>query len=261
MADWSEIVTGANGPATLKVRDTVNAHLAPGAIIPYQNNSAMAFMTTKDVLAAPISLVINRDKNQQAGGSLFLDQGISQQEMWSQNYEYYNIQAQAKSIQFQPSGFNKGTQPHLLDKLILVNAKDLNETNFACYFAPDSLVPQPLDITHDLPNFAVHLSPRTPLKFSQLLNVYYGSSLSNDLNICDPHTFQYDPVAPLPDITGLKSVSIQLTNKAKTLPDIQFNIAIFDSGVINMRWTWADPTGKRTVFGIPQTLVNTTYKD
>jgi hypothetical protein len=91
--------------------------------------------------------------------------------------------------------------------------------------------------------------------------VYYGSSNSNDLNICDPHTFAYEPTAPLPDITGLKSVSITLSNKAKTLPDIQFNLAVFDSGVINMRWTWADPTGKRQVFSVPQSLVNTTYKD
>lgn len=63
------------------MRDTVNVHLAPGALIPFQNNSAQTLLTTKDVIAAPISLVINRDKNQQAGGSLFLDKGISQQEM------------------------------------------------------------------------------------------------------------------------------------------------------------------------------------
>ena len=73
LADWSEVITGQDSVATLKVRDTVNAHLAPGALIPFQNNTNMKFMTTVDVLAAPISLIANRDSNGYAGGSLFLD--------------------------------------------------------------------------------------------------------------------------------------------------------------------------------------------
>jgi hypothetical protein len=62
---------------TLKVRDTVNVHLAPGALIPFQNNSDQTMLTTSDALKKPISLVANRDVNGQAGGSLFIDQGIS----------------------------------------------------------------------------------------------------------------------------------------------------------------------------------------
>ena len=61
LADWSEVITGSDSVSTLQVRDTVNAHLAPGALIPFQNNTAMKFMTTADVLAAPISLIANRD--------------------------------------------------------------------------------------------------------------------------------------------------------------------------------------------------------
>ena len=38
MADWSEVIKGNDDYATLSVRDTVNVHLAPGAMIPYQNN-------------------------------------------------------------------------------------------------------------------------------------------------------------------------------------------------------------------------------
>ena len=35
MADWSEVITGTDDMATLKVRDTANVHLAPGAMIPW----------------------------------------------------------------------------------------------------------------------------------------------------------------------------------------------------------------------------------
>ena len=38
-------------------------------------------LTTSDALKKPISLIANRDVNGQAGGSLFLDQGISITEM------------------------------------------------------------------------------------------------------------------------------------------------------------------------------------
>ena len=64
--------------------------------------------------------------------------------MYNQDYEYYSVNVQANTIQFQPAGFNKGTQPHVLDKLIIVNAADFAEGSFACYYSPNSLVPQPL---------------------------------------------------------------------------------------------------------------------
>lgn len=38
LADWSEIITGADDYTSLKIRDTVNVHLAPGALIPFQDN-------------------------------------------------------------------------------------------------------------------------------------------------------------------------------------------------------------------------------
>lgn len=109
MADWNETIYGRDDLETLQIRDTVNVHLAPGALIPFQNNSDHSMLTTADVLAKPISLIANRDTNGQAGGSLFIDQGISEEEMNMRNYEYYNIQVQANSIQFQETNFDRGT--------------------------------------------------------------------------------------------------------------------------------------------------------
>jgi len=100
-------------------------HLAPGALIPFQNNSKMRMMTTEDVLAAPIMLVANRDQNGYAYGTLMLDKGISRKEIDNGDFEYYNIYVQANSIQFKPDADYNGKQEHKLDKIALVNAVDL----------------------------------------------------------------------------------------------------------------------------------------
>lgn len=91
MADWTEVINGSDDYTTLQVRDTVNVHLAPGSMIPFQDNSDMGIMTTTDSLKRPIKLVANRDSNGVAEGSLMLDQGSSRAEMDNLNYEYYDI--------------------------------------------------------------------------------------------------------------------------------------------------------------------------
>ena len=50
MADFNEIVNGNDNMQKLTVRDTVNVHLAPGALISFQDNSDMSIMTTQDSL-------------------------------------------------------------------------------------------------------------------------------------------------------------------------------------------------------------------
>ena len=35
LADWSEVIDGKDAEAELQVRPTANAHLAPGALIPF----------------------------------------------------------------------------------------------------------------------------------------------------------------------------------------------------------------------------------
>ncbi len=139
MADWTETISGNDDYTTLKVRDTVNVHLAPGSMIPYQDNSDMSIMTTQDTFKKPIKLVANRDTNGVAGGSLFLDLGESRAEMDNYTYEYYDINLQAKSIQVNGANFNKGMQPHQLGEIVLLNAGDLEYITTACYFSPNSL--------------------------------------------------------------------------------------------------------------------------
>ena len=103
----------------------MNVHLAPGAMIPYQNNQDMSLMTTVETLKKPITLVANRDAQGVAGGSLFLDLGKSRAEIDDGLYEYYDISLQAKSIQINAARSGYGAQPHELDQVVIVNAADL----------------------------------------------------------------------------------------------------------------------------------------
>jgi hypothetical protein len=63
-------------------------------------------------------------------------------------------------------------------------------------------------------------------------------------------------------VTGLKNVTyeLQYTGRAK-LDNIELTLALFDQGIINVKWSWKNSDGKRTVFKVPDELVNTTRRD
>jgi alpha-glucosidase (family GH31 glycosyl hydrolase) len=73
-----------DGPVDLDIQPTVNVHLRPGSIVPWQDfmsNLTAYIRTTNDVIGKPISLVINRNERKFAKGTLFLDDGISLSEI------------------------------------------------------------------------------------------------------------------------------------------------------------------------------------
>ena len=70
----------------------------PGKVIPFQNNSDTSINNTQQLINAPITLLINADKNGFAKGSLFLDQGESLSELNDYNYEYYNFHFSKKTL-------------------------------------------------------------------------------------------------------------------------------------------------------------------
>lgn len=264
MADWSDIVQGNDDYTTLKVRDTVNAHLAPGAMIPYQSNADMSLMTSADTLKKPITLVANRDVNGVAGGSLFLDQGISRSEIYNGQYEYYSISLQANSVQVDAARSDYGAQPHLLDQIIIVNAADLSQVGTACYYRPDSLVAQGMQVQYDSIQKSLHLKPLTPTKFSDIHNVYFSGP--NDVNMCgntnSSHMFDYNIVGGvIPNLTNTLQVEMNLTHMGKVLDDVTLSLGFFDTGVINVRWNWRNATGKRFVTKVPDMIVNSTQRD
>jgi hypothetical protein len=65
-------------------------------------------MTTADLLTMPISILINRDENGAAKGSLLLDDGISISEFSANEFEYYTIVHSSQSIQLQLANGARG---------------------------------------------------------------------------------------------------------------------------------------------------------
>lgn len=45
------------------------------------------------------------------------------------------------------------------------------------------------------------------------------------------------------------------------LDNIVLSIGYFDAGIINVKWSWKSPQGKRTVFKVSDEIVNTTKRD
>ena len=80
LADYSEIVKGP-GYTNITAKKKVNAHLRPGSMIPFQDNSKHNLKNTAQLVEAPITIIANRDESGEAKGSLFLDGGKAQKQL------------------------------------------------------------------------------------------------------------------------------------------------------------------------------------
>ena len=119
----------------LKTENAINAWQMPGTVIPYLPNDKK-FKNTHDItLNGDIHILINRDFEGYAEGKLFFDTGIYKHEITNSSYESYVIQHSGKSIK----RWNKNESPEegksgtfKLDKIIILNAGDIKDTDFAC---------------------------------------------------------------------------------------------------------------------------------
>lgn len=85
-----------------------------------------------------------------------------------------------------------GSQNVNFEKLVILDAKDLNQTDFACVVSKD-LSTVDLDITYSPENKTLTLqsSPENSFKFSDFRQINFGSSEEKDLNLCSKNTFHY----------------------------------------------------------------------
>lgn len=102
VADPTEIIdTREKGGDTVDLKTTrksVNVHLKQGSMIAFQDNSDGSIKSVDSLIAEPISLLVNRDDNGYAYGTVFLDNGSSLDELNNENYEYYQLHFQSNSI-------------------------------------------------------------------------------------------------------------------------------------------------------------------
>jgi hypothetical protein len=200
-----------DGQIDLNIQSTVNAHLRPGGIIPMQDlmtDLSKPALTTADLMKQPIALVINRDEGKSASGTLFLDDGISKSELLNQTYEYYSIvHTSKKAMQFKLTKGKRGAQSarHSLDKIVIGDAEDLANTDFACahslYGAIVNFKPSYNATTKSLTIFRDANLDGERQKFSEISNIFYGNK-ATDLNLCVETSYEY-MLDPATDMTIL----------------------------------------------------------
>lgn len=120
--------------------NTVIKHLRPGYIIPKQDLAADK-INTNFIPTSTVSLLINRDSDKFAKGSLLIDNGIETKDLEQNLYEYYRFTATSNSL-MKETVVTEGTdQPKQLLKEIVFLDYDTNPevsmVNFACLVQSD----------------------------------------------------------------------------------------------------------------------------
>lgn len=85
---------------------------------------------------------------------------------------------------------------------------------------------------------------------NQIKSIHYGNSADpNYINLCDPTASAYYLNNDL-DLTQT-TVTATLSSMSGR-PDLSVTISIFDERIINVKWSYANATGKRPVADLPQ---------
>lgn len=82
---------------------------------------------------------------------------------------------------------------HKLQEIQIVNAKDLENTDFACYLGTN-LQPRKLDFEYNPFTNSLKLKPtkeNPDVRFKDIGFIKFGSTKDNEPNFCDSSSFQY----------------------------------------------------------------------
>ena len=179
---------------TLNGKDDINVWMMPGKVIPYQPNNEN-FRTTSTINKyGDMHILINRDDNGFAEGSLFFDVGDTLHEIENKIYEHFKMQHSGKTIKkwnINDSPQEGKESSFSLDKIAILNAADLKDVNFACVRDIHSgrIVELALDY-HEVDN-TLSIAPHSgAIELSALDSIYYGNS-DTEVNLCDPSTQFY----------------------------------------------------------------------
>lgn len=147
-------------------------------------------------MSNPISLVINRDSNGAASGSLFLGDGVSQSGINNGSYEYYNFKFGNKALKKQIGNEMRMDHSKELKEIIITNAEDLKDTDFACMTTESYSVVQ---LSHEYKEATKSLvltdTGSIPLGLFDLKDVHFGKK-DSDVNLCniDSHFYKVDSI-------------------------------------------------------------------
>ncbi len=133
------------GPKTANLSTTglrTHTHLKSGSLIAFQDNNDESVKTVSQLSKKGIQLLVNRDTNGYAYGSVFLGEGSLLSETDSNNpqYEYYQIHYQANSIQNMITEGTRGKSNYVLESIKIFNAADLEDVSTACYLNANNTI-------------------------------------------------------------------------------------------------------------------------
>lgn len=151
----------------------------------------------------------------------------------------------------------EGAQDTQFEKLVIVDAEDLSDTDFACYFTPKLEIVQ-MQLYYDKVKKALHIIPKDKIKFSDFKQINYGSSEKKDLNLCDEKSYTYHiKDGQLPDLTKGKA-SIVVSHDGGVLPELNVTFRMVNINVVNIRWTFMPPVPKGwdMPYQVPKDLID-----
>lgn len=130
---------------------TINVHLRPGHIVPKQSNIHGFFNSSEEMLTmSPLSLIINRDDQGHAAGNLFIDDGYTRAQFEDESYEHYTFDLGGKTLKKQINNPQTAVDNQWkLNDIVITNAEDLKDTNFACHTSMTDRTITPLITQYD----------------------------------------------------------------------------------------------------------------
>ena len=189
-----------------------------------------------------------------------MDESDSLSEILTQQYEYYQFILSANSIKkINLNSINDGSKGLQVENLIVANAPDLNETDFACWTSELDNTATALSAKYDstLQNLMIANYDGSPIVFYGVKNIYYGNS-KKDLNLCGAMVSngthvppQYYKVANVPDLTKA-SIEFNITAAVAgnpNTPDLIMRMSVIETknlagakerDILNIEWEYAD---------------------
>jgi len=258
MNDYADIVTAAGEKGEwvelTASDDSAHVHLRPGYMVAKQDTASGAINSTEALLAAPVTLVGNRDANGQATGLLILDDGYSASELADGTFEQYEFVLAAKSIKVTQAQSVETSKYPGVAEIVLTNAEDLKDTNFACATSPTDGSATALTPVYDdaAKTLTMKTADGSPVSPAAIKDIYFGGD--NDLNLCGGQFYKLKDA--LPNLSGV-SAEMVLTSDSAALKDLKVELALLKTGVINVHWNFASTEGlEKTPFEVPLSIVD-----
>ena len=200
MTDYTTMEVSDNMEVDLPFPEsTVHAHLRPGYMVAIQEDISDV-MTAADLKNKDYSVVVNRGPQGKATGSIWMDDGS---DMLAADTEEYTLNLQKNQINVFKARDNQKDLGRKMKRIIIGNAADLQDIDFACYMNldPDNTGLTALTIAKDADKGVVMLSADGGISLAQAQFFSFGKD-GEDINICKQGGANYQWKDAKVDLSG-----------------------------------------------------------